>query len=83
MTLQKLLVLQANLALQENLARQKTTRTTLKLQSRKALLESLARMEKQLSDEELKVLADCVIENDGDIELLRKQVEAIYNSLLK
>jgi len=42
-----------------------------------------ARMEKQLSDEELKVLADCVIENDGDIELLRKQVEAIYNSLLK
>lgn len=42
-----------------------------------------ARVEKQLSDEELKVLADCVIENDGDIELLRKQVEAIYNSLLK
>lgn len=42
-----------------------------------------ARMDKQLSDEEIKALADCVIENDGDIELLRKQVEAIYNRLLK
>ena len=43
----------------------------------------LSRMEKQLSDEEFSVLADAVIENGGDAELLALQVAEIYRKLLK
>ncbi len=40
-----------------------------------------ARMAKQLTDEELSRLADCVIENSGDLEHLRGCVNEIYNRL--
>ena len=43
----------------------------------------LARMGKQLSDEEFSALADVVIENDGNIEFLTAQVCDIYNSIFK
>lgn len=41
-----------------------------------------ARMAKQLSDDEMIRLADCVIENDGDIEYVRGQVLCIYKRIL-
>lgn len=43
----------------------------------------LARMAKQLSDEDFAELADAVILNDGDAELLAVQVADIYNQLFK
>lgn len=39
-----------------------------------------ARMKKQLTDEEMSLLADIVIKNNGDKCLLSKTVEEIYNS---
>lgn len=43
----------------------------------------LARMEKQLQDEEFSALADVVVNNDGNEESLKFQVTEIYNRLLK
>lgn len=43
----------------------------------------LARMENQLTDEKLQKLADCVIENNGDLEGLRQRVTEIYTSLIQ
>ena len=40
-----------------------------------------ARMNKQLSDDEMRRLADCVIENNGDIKALVRRVREIYKSL--
>lgn len=40
-----------------------------------------ARMNRQLSDDEMRRLADCVIENDGDIKALERRVREIYKSL--
>ena len=42
-----------------------------------------ARMNRQLSDDEMRRLADCVIENNGDIKALEKRVCEIYKSLKK
>lgn len=41
----------------------------------------LARMERQLPAEELRRRADFVIENDGGLEELRRQVEAVYRKM--
>ncbi len=41
------------------------------------------RMKKQLSDDELIRLSDCYIENNGDIINVRKQVETIYNKIIR
>lgn len=40
-----------------------------------------ARMNKQLSNDEMRRLADCVIENNGDIKALVRRVREIYKSL--
>ena len=40
-----------------------------------------ARMNRQLSDDEMRRLADCVIENNGDIKALVRRVREIYKSL--
>lgn len=43
----------------------------------------IARMGKQLTDEEFSTLADVIIQNDGDEEYLALQVADVYNRLLK
>ncbi len=43
----------------------------------------LDRMSKQLSDEELERLADCIIVNDGNEEELKNKVFGIYNRLFE
>ena len=42
----------------------------------------LARMERQLAAKELRKRADYVIVNDGDLEQLRRQVEAVYREMV-
>ena len=41
-----------------------------------------ARMEKQLSDDEMRKRADCVIENNGDADALYSAVKDIYYSII-
>ncbi len=41
-----------------------------------------ARMDKQLTDKEYKMLSDEVIENDGELEKIREKVAEIFNRLI-
>lgn len=44
--------------------------------------EVVERMNRQLSDSEMRRLADCVIENNGDMKALKRRVKEVYDSLL-
>ena len=43
--------------------------------------DALARIKNQLSDDEFRKMADCIIENNGDIEAVKQRVKEIFSSI--